>query len=77
MNIVKYMIKKIKNCTKKEIFNAIFNDGQTSVGDDNCRFCKYQNQQCHCKCDSEYANCIDYQQIITEVGEEEVEVEDE
>ena len=76
MNIVEYMIKKIKNCTKKEIFNAIFIYGQTSVGDDNCRFCKYQNHQCHCKCNSEYASCIDYQQIIAEVGEEEVEVED-
>ena len=31
---------------------------------------------CQIRCDSEYETCIDYQQIIKEVGDEEIEVEE-
>lgn len=71
------MKKKIKDLTRKQIFEAIFNDSQTSVGDNNCQFCKYFDKSCKIACNVEYETCIDYRQIIAEVGEEEVEVEDE
>ena len=72
------MKKKIKDLTKRQIFKAIFCDDKTSVYNDNCRFCKYLNLGCACKiaCNKEYETCIDYQQIIKEVGDEEIEVEE-
>lgn len=72
------MKKKVKDCTKEEIFNAIFNDGQTSVGDDNCKFCVYNDSCAICAiyCDDEYETCIDFEEIKRLVGEEEIEVED-
>lgn len=71
------MKKKIKDCSKKELFNAIFNDGQTSIGDDNCKFCRFHNaNNCLISCKEKYETCIDYDEIIEIVGEEEIEVED-
>lgn len=73
------MKKKIKDLTKKQIYEAIYNNGKTSVGDDNCQFCKYCNLSgttCEIRCKKEYETCIDYKKIIEVVGEEEIEVED-
>lgn len=72
------MKKQVKDCSKKEIFDAIYNDGQTSIGDDNCLFCKYHNYSTHCniRCNQEFENCINFEEIIQEVGNEEIEVEE-
>ena len=71
------MKKKIKDLTKKQIYEAIYDYGKTSVGDDNCQFCKYVKLGCFCNivCKKEYETCINYEEIIKEVGDEEIEVE--
>lgn len=75
------MKKKVKDCTKKQIFEAIYNESQTSIGDNNCEFCEYHNlnsygTNCHIRCNNEYLSCIDFKSIIDEVGEEEIEVDE-
>ena len=75
------MLKKIKDCSKKEIFEAIYNKSQTSIGDNNCEYCKYHNinsygTDCDIRCNKEYESCIDFKSIIEDIGEEEIEVED-
>lgn len=71
------MKKRVKDLTKRQIFEAIYCDEKTSVCNDNCRFCKYCNKSfCQVYCNSEWETCIDYQQIIKEVGDEEIEVEE-
>ncbi|MBR6515874.1 MAG: hypothetical protein IKT40_03345 [Bacilli bacterium] len=76
------MKKKVKDCTKNQIFEAIYNESQTSISDNNCEYCKYHNTNsygtiCDIRCDEEYESCIDFKGIIKDVGEEEIEVEDE
>lgn len=70
------MEKQVKDCTKKQIFEAIYNKSQTSIGDDNCKYCKYCNTSCGIRCDKEYEICIDFKDIIEDVGEEEIEVKE-
>ena len=70
------MKKKIKDLTRKQIFEAIYNNSETSIADDNCQFCKYCDTNCKFACNVEYETCIDYEEIIDIVGEEEVEVEE-
>ena len=70
------MKKKVKDCTKNQIFEAIYNKSQTSIGDSNCVFCEYCDFEtnCHIRCNNEYLSCIDFKSIIDEVGDEEIEV---
>ena len=73
------MKKKIKDLTNKKIYKEIYCNGKTSIGDDNCQFCKYKNfsgTTCEIRCSKEYETCIDYKKIIDIVGNEEIEVED-
>lgn len=71
------MKKKIKDCTKKQIYEAIYDYEKPSVGTDSCQFCKYnQMKWCENVCKKEYETCIDYESIIDVVGDEEIEVED-
>lgn len=69
---------KIKDCTKKQIYEAIYDYEKTSVGTENCQFCKYKSLGIFCDkiCKKEYETCIDYESIIDIVGDEEIEVED-
>jgi hypothetical protein len=68
--------KKIKDCTEKQIFEAIYIKSQTSIGDDSCKYCKYYDDSCEIRCNEEYESCIDFKDIIEDVGEEEIEVEE-
>ena len=72
------MKKKIKDLTKKQIYEEIYNNGKTSVGDENCQFCKYCDlTTCGICCTKEYETCIDYKKIIEIVGDEEIEIDEE
>lgn len=68
------MKKKIKDCSEKEIFEAIFNQEQTSIAKNNCDYCNYSNKGCFIQCNKDFENCIDFKSIIEDVGEEEIEV---
>lgn len=72
------MKKKIKDCTKEQIYKTIYKKGKTSVARNNCHFCKYYDLGLGCKfvCENEYETCIDYESIINLVGDEEIEVEE-
>lgn len=72
------MKKKIKDCTKKEIYKEIYENTKSSIScaDHNCFYCKYFNQNCCFQCEKEYENCIDFEAIIYDCGEEEIEVEE-
>lgn len=75
------MKKKVKDCTKKQIFEAIYNESQTNIANNNCEYCKYHNINsyginCGMICNKKYESCIDYTSIIEDVGEEEIEVEE-
>ena len=71
------MKKKIKDLSKKQIFEAIYRKNQSSVCDDNCQFCIYEKLgfACEIACKKEYETCIDYHKIIEVVGNEEIEVD--
>lgn len=72
------MKKKIKDLTIKQIYEEIYGNGKTSVGDENCQFCKYCNlTNCEIFCTKEYETCIDYKKIIEIVGDEEIEIDEE
>lgn len=70
------MKKKVKDCTKKQIFEAIYNQEQTSIGTVNCLYCIYYNKGCSIQCNKDFENCIDFKSIIEEIGEQEIEVEE-
>lgn len=70
------MKKKVKDCTKKQIFEAIYNESQTSIANNNCDYCKYCDTGCGIICNKKYESCIDYTSIIIDVGEEEIEVKE-
>ena len=70
------MKKKVKDLTKRQIYEAIYELDKTSVARNNCRFCKYNDLKwCEICCVNEYETCIDYESIIDIVGNEEIEVE--
>lgn len=41
------MKKKVKDCTKKQIFEAIYNESQTSIGNNNCFIFDRLELTCH------------------------------
>lgn len=69
------MKKKVKDCTKKEIYKAIYDEEQTTIAEQNCKFCIHYSFGCEFQCVENF-NCIDFEEIKRLVGEEEIEVED-
>ena len=72
--MITYEKKLVKDCSKHQLFEAIFDRGQSSIGSHNCDYCKDMGNCTTVHCNDDFECCILWDKIISEIGNELIEV---